>query len=264
MRLSPAATLALCNALPLMLAAQTPTSSPTSFAAEASARTVSYHSQDIVSIRAKVKYTTLIVVPPTEKIMEAAVGDKDFWIVDVVGNFCFLHPARQGINSNLNLITDKGNIYSFTLQDISGTGAAPDLKVMIEPTDRSSIVASQGPSQYVPAAQLDQTRQQLAALQSHVTQAVDEYKSAYPMQLKFDYAYKTNEAPFDIESIYHDDKFTYIKTNAPEKFTVYEMKDGKPNLITYDLREGTYIIPKVMDSGYVELGKKRMDFTRKG
>ena len=264
MRLSAAATLAFCNALPLMLAAQTPASTPTSVAAEASARTVSYHSQDIVPIRAKVKYTTLIVVPPTEKIMEAAVGDKDFWIVDVVGNFCFLHPARQGINSNLNLITDKGNIYSFTLQDVSGTAGAPDLKVMIEPTDRSSIVASQGPSQYVPAAQLDQTRQQLASLQSHVAQAVDEYKSAYPMQLKFDYAYKTNEAPFDIQSIYHDDKFTYIKTNAPEKFSVYEMKDGKPNLITYDLREGTYIIPKVMDSGYVELGKKRMDFTRKG
>jgi type IV secretion system protein VirB9 len=30
------------------------------------------------------------------------------------------------------------------------------------------------------------------------------------------------------------------------------------------LRDGTYIIPKVMDNGYVELGKKRMDFTRKG
>ena len=75
---------------------------------------------------------------------------------------------------------------------------------------------------------------------------------------------RANEAPFDIESIYHDDKFTYIKTNAPEKFSVYEMKDGKPNLISYDLREGTYIIPKVMDSGYVELGKKKMEFTRKG
>ena len=60
------------------------------------------------------------------------------------------------------------------------------------------------------------------------------------------------------------DKFTYIKTNAPEKFSVYEMKDGKPNLISYDLREGTYVIPKVMNSGYVELGKKRMEFSRKG
>jgi type IV secretory pathway VirB9-like protein len=233
-------------------------------AQEASARTVQYHSQDIVPIRAKLKYTTLIEVPPTEKIMEAATGDKDFWIVDVVGNFCFVHPAKAGISSNLNLITDKGNIYSFTLEDVSATSTAPDLKVLIEPADRSAIVAASGPPQFVPAAQLEQSRQQIAALQSHVEQAVDEFKSAYPVQLKFDYTYKENEAPFDIQSIYHDDKFTYIKTTAPEKFSVYEMKDGKPNLITYDLRDGTYIIPKVMDSGYVELGKKRMEFSRKG
>ena len=232
--------------------------------AQESARTVQYHSQDIVAIRAKVKYTTLIELPTTEKIMEAATGDKDFWIVDVVGNFCFVHPAKQGIASNLNLITDKGNIYSFTLQDISGSSAEPDLKVIVEPADRSAIVAASGPPQFVPAAQLEQSKQQVNALQSHVEQAVDEYKSSYPAQLKFDYVYKANEAPFDIQSIYHDDKFTYIKTNAPEKFSVYEMKDGKPNLVTYDLREGTYIIPKVMDDGYVELGKKKMSFARKG
>jgi len=173
MRFSAAATLALCNSLPLTLAAQAAAPTAASVAADASARTVSYHSQDIVPIRAKVKYTTLIVVPSTEKIMEAAVGDKDFWIVDVVGNFCFLHPARQGINSNLNLITDKGNIYSFTLQDVSGTSAAPDLKVLIQPADQSAIVASSGPSQYVPSAQLEQTEQKLAALQSHIGQAVE-------------------------------------------------------------------------------------------
>src|SRR5439155_27163932 len=167
--------------------------------AQESARTVQYHSQDIIPIRAKLKYTTLIELPMTEKIMEAATGDKDFWIVDVVGNFCFVHPAKQGISSNLNLITDKGNIYSFTLQDISATSTTPDLKVIVEPADRSAIVAASGPPQFVPAAQLEQSRQQLAALQSHVEQAVDEYKSAYPTQLKFDYAYKANESPFNIQ-----------------------------------------------------------------
>ncbi len=245
----------------LMLAVAT---SVSAIAQDVSARTVAYHSQDIVSIRAKLKYTTLIQVPPTEKIMEAATGDKDFWVVDVVNNYCFVHPAKAGISTNLNLITDKGNIYSFTLQDVSGTTQQPDLKVLIEPADRSSIVAASGPAQFVPAAQLSQTQQQLAALESHVGQAVDEYKSNYQTQLKFDYHFKANEAPFDITSIYHDEKFTYIKTTAPEKFSVYEMKDGKPNLISYDLREGTYIIPKVMDSGYVELGKKKMEFSRKG
>jgi type IV secretion system protein VirB9 len=231
---------------------------------DASARTVQYHSQDIVPIKAKLKYTTLIQVPAAEKIMEAATGDKDFWVVDVVGNFCFVHPAKAGISSNLNLITDKGNIYSFTLQDVSGSTDAPDLKIIIQPADRSSIVASQGPPQFVPAAQLEQSQQALAAVQAHVTQAVDEYKSAYPLSLKFDYSFHANEAPFDIEAIYHDEKFTYIKSSASEKFSVYEMRDGKPNLITYELNNGTYIIPKVMDSGYVELGKKRLEFTRKG
>ncbi len=109
--------------------------------AQESARTVQYHSQDIIPIRAKLKYTTLIELPTTEKIMEAATGDKEFWIVDVVGNFCFVHPAKQGISSNLNLITDKGNIYSFTLQDISALSTTPDLKVIVEPADRSAIVA---------------------------------------------------------------------------------------------------------------------------
>jgi type IV secretion system protein VirB9 len=173
-----------------------------------------------------------------------------------------VHPAKTGISSNLNLITDKGNIYSFTLQDVSASVGEPDLKVIVQPADRSAIVASSGPPQFVPAAQLAQSQEQLATLQSRVNKTIDEYKSAYPMELKFDYTFKANEAPFDIQSIYHDDRFTYIHTNAQEKFSVYEIRDGKPNLITYDLRDGTYIIPKVMDNGYVELGKKRMEFSR--
>jgi len=233
-------------------------------AQEPSARTVQYHSQDIVPIHAKLKYTTLIELPATEKIMEAATGDKDFWVVDVVGNFCFVHPAKAGISSNLNLITDKGNIYSFTLTDVSGSTDTPDLKVMIVPADQSSIMRSSGPAQFVPAAQLEQSQQALSAVQSHITEINDEFKSAYPLSLKFDYSFHANEAPFDIQAIYHDDKFTYIKTDAPEKFSVYEMRDGKPNLISYQLNNGTYIIPKVMNSGYVELGKKKMEFSRKG
>jgi len=233
-------------------------------AQDASARTVQYHSQDIVPIRAKLKYTTLIELPPAEKIMEATVGDKDFWIVDVVGNFCFLHPAKADIASNLNLITDRGNIYSFTMQDVSSTGQEPDLKVIIHPADRSSMVAASDPPQFVSAAQLEQSKQQFAALEAHVTEAMEDFRSAYPLSLKFDYAFHANEPPFDIEAIYHDDKFTYIKTDAPEKFSIYDMRDGKPNLVTYQFEKGTYIIPEVMDSGYVDLGKKRMDFSRKG
>ena len=230
---------------------------------ETSARTISYHSQDIVNIRARVKFTTLIQLPPTEKIIEAATGDKEFWIIDVVGSFCFVHPAKAGIRSNLNLITDKGNIYSFTLEDVSNQASDPDLKVIVQPADESSIAASTGPAQYVPASEVRTTQNQLRDLQSQIVQTIDQYKDKYRGQLKFDYRYKENEAPFNIASIFHDDRFTYIKSDAQEKFTLYEVRDGAPNLINYDLREGTYVIPKILDRGYVEIGKKRMDFERK-
>jgi type IV secretory pathway VirB9-like protein len=231
--------------------------------ADSTARTILYHAKDIVNIRAKVKYTTLIQLPATEKIIEAATGDKEFWIIDVVGNFCFVHPAKKDIRSNLNLITDKGNIYSFTLEDVTDQAGDPDLKVIVQPSDQSSIVASSGPAQYVPVTQVTAMESQLQGLQSHITQVVDEYKATYPMELKFDYTFKALEAPFNVTAIYHDAKFTYIKSNATEKFAIYEVRDGTPNLINYELRDGTYTVAKVLDKGYFEVGKKRMEFTRK-
>jgi type IV secretion system protein VirB9 len=229
---------------------------------QTTARLVKYHANDIVSVRARMRYTTLIQLPATEKILEVATGDKDFWIIDTVGNYCFLHPAKEGIHSNLNLITDKGSVYSFTLDDVES--GDPDLKVVIEPSDPSSLAAANGAGKLVSASEVTAAEAQAQMAQSHAAAAVEQFRANYPTSaLKFDYSFH-DEKPFDVSAIYHDDKFTYIKTNAPEKFSVYEMKDGKPNLVTYDLREGTYIIPKIMDSGYVELGKKKMEFTRKG
>ena len=77
----------------------------------------------------------------------------------------------------------------------------------------------------MPTAQLEQSQQALAAVESHITQAVDEYKSAYPLSLKFDYSFHANEAPFDIEAIYHDDKFTYIKTRRAGE--VLDLRDAR-------------------------------------
>ena len=137
--------------------------------------------------------------------------------------------------------------------------------MIVEPADRSSIVAASGPPQFVPAAQLEQSKQQLAAVASR-TSPRPSMSTRAPIRCRSNSitASRPTKRLSTSQAIYHDDKFTYIKTNAPEKFSVYEMRDGKPNLITYELNNGTYIIPKVMDSGYVELGKKRLEFTRKG
>jgi len=227
-----------------------------------SARIIKYHANDIVSVHAKMRYTTLIELPSTEKILEVATGDKDFWIIDTVGNYCFLHPAKEGIQSNLNLITDKGTVYSFTLDDTDSTD--PDLKVVIQPSDPSSLAAANGATKLVPATEVDAARAQAQAAQSHATEAVEQFRADYPTQaLQFDYVFK-QEKPFAVSAIYHDDKFTYIKSSASEKFSVYELKDGKPNLITFQLKDGTYVIPTVVDKGYLQIGKHKLEFQRKG
>ena len=228
---------------------------------QTTARLVKYHANDIVTVRARMRYTTLIQLPATEKILEVATGDKDFWIIDTVGNYCFLHPAKEGIHSNLNLITDKGSVYSFTLDDVE-TGD-PDLKVVIEPSDPSSLAAANGASQLVPASEVEVARAQVQAAATRAAAAVEQYRADYPTQaLKFDYTFH-GQKPFNVSAIYHDDKFTYIKSSASEKFSIYELKDGKPDLITFQLKDGTYVVPTVVDHGYLEIGKHRLDFQRK-
>ena len=226
-----------------------------------SARIVKYHANDIVNVRAKMRFTTMIELPATEKILQVATGDKDFWIIDTVGNYCFLHPAKEGIHSNLNLITDKGNVYSFTLEDVEN--GDPDLKVVIEPSDASALAATSGETKFVSAAEVDAARAQAQLAATRAVAAVDEFRAEYPTQtLKFDYTFH-DEKPFDVTAIYHDDKFTYIRSSASEKFSVYELKDGKPDLVTFQLKDGTYILPTVVDKGYLEIGKHRLAFERK-
>jgi type IV secretion system protein VirB9 len=226
------------------------------------ARIVHYHANDIVSVRARMHYTTMIELPSTEKILEVATGDKDFWIIDAVGNYCFLHPAKTGIHSDLNLITDKGNVYSFTLNDDETDD--PDLKVVIEPSDPSSLAAANGVDKLVSAGEVEAARAQAQVAQTRAAAAIEAFRADYPTQaLKFDYTFH-NEKPFAVSTIYHDDKFTYIKSSASEKFAVYEVKDGKPDLITFQLQDGTYVIPTVVDKGYLEIGKHKLTFERKG
>jgi type IV secretion system protein VirB9 len=73
---------------------------------------------------------------------------------------------------------------------------------------------------------------------------------------------KASREPYLVSAIYHDDNFTYIRCAAREKPALYELKDGKPNLISFQLENGVYIVPKIVDSGYLAVGKKKLNFSR--
>jgi type IV secretion system protein VirB9 len=110
-----------------------------------------------------------------------------------------------------------------------------------------------------------ETAEQLHAAQVQNGEQVSRFRSSYATKLQFDYLLDTKAArdPFLVSAIYHDDTFTYIKCAAREKPALYEMKDGKPNLTNFQLENGVYIVPKILDSGYLTIGKKKLPFTRR-
>lgn len=237
-----------------------------------------YSQSDIVSVRAKIRFSTLIVLPEGEEILDFTTGDKDFWIVNGVHNLCFIHPAQAGISTDLNLITANGHVYSFLLTEISNEpNAQPDLKIFIEPKDQSSVGVHGFFQNYVPASEADAYRKEIqtvreqasaevTAAQAQAKEQIENFRYEYPEQLRFDYQIdkKASKPPFLVTAIFHDNAFTYVQCSAREKPTVYELKDGKPNLINFQFENGTYVIPKILDNGYLVIGKKKLSFTRHG
>ena len=240
------------------------------------ARTVKYSQQEIVSVRAKVRFSTLIVLPQSEEILDFATGDKEFWIINGAHNLCYVHPAQAGIRSDLHLITSTGHVYSFLLTEISNDPASePDLKLFIEPKDQSSISSTTGLQGYVRVEELEAYKKELEALHAQnedrvhsaerrVSEEVSKFRQDYSQKVQFDYNLdkKASRDPFLVSAIYHDDTFTYIKSAAREKPALYEVKDGKPNLINFQLENGVYIAPKVLDEGYLVIGKNKVTFKR--
>ncbi len=233
-----------------------------------------YAREDVIAVRAKLRFSTLIVLPENEEILDFTTGDKEFWIINGAHNLCYVHPAKAGSRSNLNLITANGHVYSFGLTEISNQpGVEPDLKLFVEPKEESGPSAMHG---YVRVADAEaykkeletlraQTAEQVRAAHAQVAEEENRFRSGYATKLQFDYTVDRHGArePFLVSILYHDDAFTYIRCAAREKPALYEVKDGKPNLIPFQLENGVYIVPKILDSGYLAIGRKKLTFARR-
>lgn len=106
------------------------------------ARTVKYSAKDIVSITTRPHFTTLILLPAQERILDFVIGDKDAWVLEGTQNFAYLKPTKAGLETSMNLITASGNIYTFYCT--STETAQADLKVFIEPTDEKLLNTAAG------------------------------------------------------------------------------------------------------------------------
>ena len=225
-------------------------------------REVSATARSVIPLQTRLRYTTMIVLPEADEILDVICGDKDYWVISATQNIAHVKPAKEGAATNINLVTASGAVYSFLLTEKSGNGM-PDLKVYVNADPN----APQGKPKYYSAAQVEDLQAELAEAKAAVdaanrraTESIAAYQQQYPGKLQFVYGAPKYLKPFFVRSIWNDGQFTYIKADATELPALYELKDGKPALLNFQVHEGTYVVPKVLDKGYLALGKERFDF----
>src|SRR5688572_17334384 len=172
-------------------------------------REVSASGRNLIPLNTKVRYTTMVILPDDEEILDVVCGDKDFWIISAAQNIAHVKPAKEGASTNLNLVTASGTVYSFLLTE--NRQGQPDLKVYMA-ADPS---APRGQPKYYSAnqvnaqvnalqAELVQARAALEEATARTTEAVSTFRREYPGRLAFAYGTPKYERPFFVRSIWHD------------------------------------------------------------
>jgi type IV secretion system protein VirB9 len=239
-------------------------------AAETGIRHITYEGESIVPIQTKLRFTTLIVLPEGEEILDWVCGDRDNWVISGEKNVTYIKPAQPGAHTNLHLVTIAGHIYSFMVSEVGTAKSDPDLRVIIATTPASfPTPASTATPRYYTAAQMEtcradlsRTREAARQTEASAREAVTAARATWPSQLHFPYTIEHGRKPFFVEAMFHDSRFTYIRLAAPELPALYELTDDGPQLVANEYRDGLFVIQKVLDRGYLALGKKQLPFAR--
>ena len=71
------------------------------------------------------------------------------------------------------------------------------------------------PRSSCPRAKSTGCEAQAALATAQAEEDKEAFQAEYPIRkLKFDYAFEKDKKPFLVSAIYHDDKFTYIRSSA--------------------------------------------------
>jgi len=225
-------------------------------------------------VRAALLQATLIVLPAEEKVANVFAGDTVDWVFDgghVASRFISIKPKVAGGTTDVHIVSDHGNEYTLELREISGDEDPHfDSKVFISPTDKAAKEKLIQLPVFVPAAELDEAKQQIAAAKASEAATLkteqtreEAYRSQYPGTLHFDYTWdKSKGKELGLAEIWRDDKFTYLRGQFQETPALYEVKDKKPSLINFDFNNGLYTVPKELDNGYLAIGKQKVEFHR--
>lgn len=219
----------------------------------------------MILLHTRLRVSTTIELPADDDIAYVVCGDPLFWVIDTKANIAHVRPAKDGAATDLKLLTKRGRKHVFWLAK-QETPAMPDVWVRVVPdtnvVDQPSTEGAE--SREDVRAELIETSARLEAATQRSTEAIATFQQQYPTQLQFVYGTFKYKKPFLLRAVWHDGRFTYLQTDAPELPAIYEVQDGKPTLVNFQVQGTTYVVPKVLERGYLALGDARLSFAQQG
>ncbi len=234
------------------------------------ATSISYGEKDIVLLKTKLRYTTIIVLPAGERILDFTCGDKEFWVVNGNENLAYVKPAKAGAENEPE--SRHGKRQHIFIRAAGGVGAiqrpARPQGPFVELREGGDEPRTFKCSAFVAASEIQAYQQQLehakeedAAGEGVVARGDQGRHQLVHHEYALPLPFEAGKRPFNVRAMYHDDKFTYIQARPEEAPALYEVLDSKPSLVNFDYENGVYVARKVLHRGYLAIGKQKLAFT---
>lgn len=230
-----------------------------------------------IPISVNINTSTVITMPEGEYIFKAFGGDDSDWIIGdkkKVGDggssamptrFLPIKPKVKGAHTVITLVGNGGTNCAF---DAIEGGPAYDTRIFIEGSGEDGstpfekvnwIPANEAKGYKLQEEQADKRADEaVKKAQEEVTKQVDAYKVQYPATLRFPYVIDQGcAARLNVEQIWHDDRFTYIRARNQDAPVVFGKDEGKPSLIQSSLDRDLYVTNKILTDGYFLIGKDK-------
>ncbi len=233
--------------------------------------------QRIPRVRARVRHTTVIVLPAGERILDFVAGDSEYWHLTGAANVAYLKPLAEDAATNIALVCESGRIYSFLVSEHGEQ--PPHLVVRVESGADAAGLSDGGTApgfvarsevaayREMAAEAAESARRAREAAEAGILEArrkaeaeIDALRAEYPRRLAFEYRLDrgATRRPFLVEAMWHDGTFTYIRSRGQESPAVYELRDGEPAVVPVQLAgDGLYIVHRVLDDGWLQIGDRR-------
>ena len=240
-----------------------------------------------IEVTTRVRHTTTIVLPPGESIVDVAAGDAEYWDVSAAGNVAYVKPLDEGVSSNVTLVAESGAVWAVLVEE--SAAADPDLVVHVGAREPRGAERRDAPA-FVAGAALAAEEREAAAARAEL-RAVEEsaaaavaaiwaehdadwrrWREEYPRRLRFPYRLEPGaaDAPLRVEALWHDGRFTYLRSGAQESPALYELHEARrslggrglePALVAYDVREdGLYVADHVLGPGRLRIGAAQTEW----